>query len=740
MSVKAPKVQPVKNNEKKNVPKQKKKKRTRQQRRNIAGKKQGMSLTTPVWALVKGNAVLDTINVDVNYDPVSFYSIPLAFVTLGLINGGKDPYAAYKQFYSDIQSIATGGPGTAPARLSFYNDILGVLAPKVVPMGTTGVISYNVVPGPPVASPSNSITFSGGYEYYMLIPSNNVVSGWSTQQDGPSYTPEQISQTYLNYCEILSQKQGHLRLLRNVQLTEAYLKDISAFLRNSPYFGEGAGQVGGPFSSVEGEVPFRSKYFGVLIPFQPTMPRSSRLLDYTTGDPLSNFGLGLWNDFPTNYYQGAVTPTYKFLDLDEVLNTMMQIWQEAVIQYINDNLTSVTDTVAFLVAGMGVPWSTFRIMLRQQILWIAAKSQGVAQTMSPETSTGGFQPFICSSNTYPANPIIQLQLPGCLVENIRMLNICNWPYITKNYTNARNRQIIIPVWGAFKNTVATNITVETTEGAFNMFQPEPSSSPNIFDGTYGSNVADFNNTTMLQEAAATWNFFMTTCNKYILGSTQLGGAGGAGSLLQFTRYVDFQAQDLELKPNHRIHFARAAPLLKPYIQKREIKKMVERTMSKGKTEKQETIAFESYYNPPNSTIYSEYTLAVSGVIPITDSHRQMFPQLILPVIEIVDGSLPSQSQYQTAVKELYVYVNSTVTSNLINNRAMEIASGIPNFVKGLAGENTEWSEFCSNKSKQNEGGFLGNLFSTVGSVVGMFSPEVGAVASGLGALANSAGI
>jgi len=273
-----------------------------------------------------------------------------------------------------------------------------------------------------------------------------------------------------------------------------------------------------------------------------------------------------------------------------------------------------------------------------------------------------------------------------------------------------------------------------------MFQPEPPSVPNIFDGTYGANVADFNNTSILQEAVITWNFFMTTCNKYILGSTQLGGANGAGALLQFTRYVNFQAQDIELKVNHRVHFAHAAPLLKPYIQKREIKRTIERSMSKGKIEKQEVIAFESYYNPPGSTIFTEFTVAVSGVIPITDSHRQMFPQLILPVIELVDGALPSQSQYQTAVKELYTYVNSSVSSNLVNNRALEIASGVPNFVKGLAGENTEWSEFCSNKSKQNEGGFLGNLFSTVGSVVGMFSPEVGAVASGLGALANSAGI
>jgi len=53
-----------------------------------------------------------------------------------------------------------------------------------------------------------------------------------------------------------------------------------------------------------------------------------------------------------------------------------------------------------------------------------------------------------------------------------------------------------------------------------MFQPEPPDVPNIFDGSFINDPADFNATELLQEAVETWNFFMNTCKKYILGSSQ----------------------------------------------------------------------------------------------------------------------------------------------------------------------------------------------------------------------------
>jgi len=339
--------------------------------------------------------MLNTINVNVTYDMTAFSCIPLAFITAALVRGATDPYAIYQQFYSDIQSVATGGNGTAPCRLVFYNDILGVLAPKSVPMGTTGVVSYNVNPGPPVLSPGPFILFAGGFTYYMYVHNTVVVDGWATQKSPPGYSQEEITQLFDNATQLLSKKTPHLHIVRDITLTKAYLKDVSAFLRNSPYFGTGVSGSGAPFSSVEGEVNTRSKFFGVLIPFQATMPRASRYIDYTSGDPISNFGLSLWPDFPTSFYQGAVPPTYKFLDLDEVLYSMMLIWQDAVIQFINDSTTEALtgDTIANLLAGMQVPWSTFRIALRQQVLWPNADSQMLGQGLSPETSSGGFSPF-----------------------------------------------------------------------------------------------------------------------------------------------------------------------------------------------------------------------------------------------------------------------------------------------------------------------------------------------------------
>jgi len=722
------------------IPKSKKKK-IRAQRRMQQSKQMAVSLTTPLEQLVACDDLLNTINVPVSYDLVSFQSIPLAAVSAALTRGAPDPYAVYQQFYSDIQSIAAGLNGEVPVRLSFYNDILGVLAPKTVPMGTTGVISYNINPTPPGAPPGPLIIFTGGYIYYMYVPGGTPVSGWATQKAPPGYSPLEISEAFASAMQVLSKKVPHLRMLRDVQLSPAYLKDVSAFARNSPYYGSAPGNAGAPFSSTECEVNTRSKFFGVLIPFSNTMPRASRALEYTSGDPISNFGLGLWPDFKPEYYLGAVPPIYKFIDIDEILYSMMVIWQDAVIEYCNDS-TATTDTIAFLLEGMGVPWSTFRIMLRQQLLWVFSDSAVLTQGMSAETSSGGFQQFLCGSNCYPANPLIYLELPGSLNENIRMLRRGIFDYHTKNFNSERNKIIYIPVLGAFKNTVPINISVETNFGVGNMFLPEPSEVPDIFDGTFGSAVADFNSTEILQEAIAVWNGFMDSCKKYMLGATQIGGASEPGSLLQFTRYVTFtNISDGEGKimRDNKVHFKRPPRVLKQYISRREKKVQLERKLSNGKIERFEGLEFEQTYNPPDSTIFVEYTTAVSGSIVITDVHKSMFPQLILPVIELVANSLPTQTQFQTSAKELFLYVASS-TNNLINSRAVELGSGVQNNVKGLAGEPTEWAKYVSNKSASNQGGFLGNLFTTIGSTVGAIIPEVGAAANGLGAIANSLNI
>jgi len=686
------------------------------------------NMITPVELLFKAEGVLSVITVQVQYDAVAFNCIPLTFITMGLTKGATDPYAAYILFYQDIQSIAANGLGVSPQRLRIFNEILGVLAPKSVPFGQQGVVTYTVSPPPNPEVPGSSLDLNNGLTFYMYVPDATVLNGWSLQIAPSAYSDVEISAAFNYFTNVLSDKVPHLLIDRDVQLGPKYLKDTSAFARNAPYYGYGPG--GAPFSSIENEVPFKSNFFGVLVPYSNTMGRTSRDLDYTSGSSISNFGIGLLRDFTPNYYQSALTPIYKFIDLDEVLYNMMLIWQSAVINYANfENANN--DTLLNLLAGMQVPWSTFRIMLRQQIIFYYANTQAIGQGLTPEVTPSGFLPFMCGSNCFPLNPGTILQLPGVLNENLRMLKMSNYPYVTKNFTAERNRVIHIPVWGAFGNTVPINISVEYNGGTYPMFEDEPFSAPSIWDGTYGGVVADFNATLLLQEAATAWNSFMEVCAIFIVGATPLGGADEDGSLLQFTRYVNFPSEQI-MKDYHG---KRPPPHLKDYVVEKEFESVLQKTSSKKEIVKEK----KRVYNPPNSTIISEFPLAVSGLVPISDAHLRLFPQMVLPVIEVIRGTLPTQNQVQVAGKETFYYTYNIGTLYQ-NSLAGGFSSGVANNVKGVAGELTELAKYVQQKSAENKGGFIGNLFSTIGTVGGMIDPALGAGLNAVGNVLGAIGI
>jgi len=316
-----------------------------------------------------------------------------------------------------------------------------------------------------------------------------------------------------------------------------------------------------------------------------------------------------------------------------------------------------------------------------------------------------------------------------LNENIRMLMRSNYKYETKNFDSNRNRIIHIPVWGAFKDNVRINSGILFDGEFFPMFTPEPGTNPpDIFDGTYLNGAADFNRTPVLDEAVLTWNDFMDACSAFIVNAAPIGGTHKNGALLQFTRYVSY-ATDVNIEVKKK----RVNNVMKQYMTRKEI-------IIKRETSKKNILEEKSYkdiYSPPNSTILVEVTQAISGYIPITDVHRAIFPQLILPVIELSDGELPTQTQVQTASKEVWYYTNPGLLAPTLSTRAMELLSGVENNVKGTAGEPTELAKFIMAMSEAEKGGFLGNLFTTVSSLASIVSPEAGAVLGTIGGIANT---
>jgi len=64
-------------------------------------------------------------------------------------------------------------------------------------------------------------------------------------------------------------------------------------------------------------------------------------------------------------------------------------------------------------------------------------------------------------------------------------------------------------------------------------------------------------------------------------------------------------------------------------------------------------------------------------------------------------------------------------------------STVSDNVIGIAGKPTELAMVCEARSKALQGGFLGNLFKTVSSVAGVFSPGIGEAIGVAGGLADA---
>jgi len=352
--------------------------------------------------------------------------------------------------------------------------------------------------------------------------------------------------------------------------------------------------------------------------------------------------------------------------------------------------------------------------VRQQVLYMFNDSQALGQGLTPSSSTGGFRPFVCGSNTYGRKPEQILLIPTVLNENLRCLKMVVRPYETRNYNSGRNHVTHIPVWGTFGGMAPLQYQLNVNGAVINIFNNENTDpdTPNIFDGTSGGNAVDFNTTSIIASIGNGWNERMRLLTSMYSGLTSMGGDARNGPLLQFTRYCAFTVVQKDVSDKIRI-----PATWMPYIKEMPVDD--EGTVNTGipsltkKTSKR-TIQYRKIYAPPNSSILTQYSLMYSGFIPITPTHKENFCNLILPVIEIATGGpLPGITQVQTATQESYK-LELRGPGNVISNRGTEIQAACVNYIKGQAGDKSELAEFVTKMSENNEGGFFGDLFAAIG--------------------------
>jgi len=217
----------------------------------------------------------------------------------------------------------------------------------------------------------------------------------------------------------------------------------------------------------------------------------------------------------------------------------------------------------------------------------------------------------------------------------------------------------------------------------------------------------------------------------------IGGSSAGSPLLQFTRYVVFSS--LTEKDKEQVSMSDVRVRLLPQLMQQFVvhkEEITERKLEKSKSSKE--IKVRKYYNPPGSTIYTEATTSVSGMVPITDTHKVNLPNFILPVIELLYiDNLPSQAQIQVSTLEPYFMIVNQV-GNVEASRAAEIIATVPNMIIGVAGRKSGLADFIEALSKQNQGGFFGDLFSTVGNVASSLGfGGVGTIAKTAGGIANA---
>jgi len=271
------------------------------------------------------------------------------------------------------------------------------------------------------------------------------------------------------------------------------------------------------------------------------------------------------------------------------------------------------------------------------------------------------------------------------------------------------------------------------------FLPENTDSftPDIFDGTSGGSVVDFNETPLIANIVAFSNGVMEQLSSMFSSLDRIGGDSSGSPMLQYTRYCSFNAENAKVEIPRSQKFAKG---LKRFLVIEEIDENLGTNKLERKSSKAEIKKIKKqYYAPPNSTIFTQYTRGYTGVLPISASMKEYFPDFVIPVIEINPGTLPSIQQVQIADLEAYeIRFDSSV---IYNNRGSEIASGAVNNVVGLAGKKTELSMFTDELAMKNQGAFIGDIFSTVGNLANVFGfGPIGAIASTAGAIANSLNI
>jgi len=510
----------------------------------------------------------------------------------------------------------------------------------IIPVSPAGVALHWVFGDPDVVT---SVTYAA-----LIIPFSAILNSDETNLQIAFGLIEDLSP------DTKLQPTGQVKLGKN---------DASAFARTFEYLGQGNSTAGGAYGECEQEVSFVKSWIPAqFVTFLDTDTRVSRSYRPKSGDSCLCSGLALMAGMRASDFKNGPPIIYKFIDFEEIYYEYIQWLSLAWTNYLQ---SPVNESQINLNMTTSLPFTVqdFRIILRQALLQCFS-NQAIVQFMCPKPQNGVndnvFVPFIMHAGTYSASEFGSMKFPLILGENMKMLKTA-----IVEVNGPKSKVVHVPVLGKWINDtyVPDPQLVEPQEFVeaggltpFSMFMdPTGQNVISLYDGKMGaSSYVNFNG--LYYQTALTYlNALVSQLSNTGGMLTTITGDSGPGlSLLNFTRYIAVMPPGMVAKRQRRYECL---------LEAQERVKELKRAKSKGKllppvnadnmrgVPVRQTKDDDSFKVNPIGDVYTNYTVAISATVQLTQPMQSLLQSFIIPNIrpDTTDTLQPqSYSEWQIA--------------------------------------------------------------------------------------------
>jgi hypothetical protein len=675
-------------------PKQQKSNPAQKKKQQVWRKKEPVvTLTSPTQQAIYQNI----IKITPDWNPNSFremYAALSAYFLQRNIATTQDPTAALITFFNGMSFQFEGmaaeiaGTPSLETRLRIVHDIVNAWKPKEVTTHTFYKNSY---------SWNDVITkYDGVYPVWNtwqpVIPDqDNGLYDATASPYTPTPTVTDYS-TYLNQVKAIDSSAAHMLKVVGPDEPSTVSKDVSAFAKVYPYVGLNPSGSGSYYNDVESEVDVRAPILAHNVIYNTSIQdtRVPRKLTVNQGGPGVQLA-PLLQQYTSWYNKCPIS--FKFLDMFEVVNTLIYFYMQAAVQA-QKKLGNPLSDYAF-----NFSLQDFVIAVRQSLMSVY-KDQWIGQFVGPlsyDPSATNFLPLQILANCYGSDQFSKFVVPGMLAENLAFLQTTLLSQ--KNRKSKYNKTLFVPVWGYYDDIQPEWVLNNGTTIA-KLFASPPQKAISYVNCTIGGSTYINANAAYYLMVMSQWNSAVTSLKEFVY-ITDLGNLSPPSSafLMQMTRVYGNVKLNNSSSVIPRLNF----PSLKPITN---LNALV-RQDSKEFDKKRATIPM---LPPPTNVQYITEQERFS-MFPVIKELHDLTQYFILPSVRLDPTStndILNNIMYQTITGEgLRMPFSSQSISPGYLNRSMDQGN------MSVEGAGKLWSSNYSNVltklAQEGNGGILAGL-------------------------------